>query len=120
MIYRLLPAEEFPKLKPFCERNGVPLPPNPELAYVAVVENGPNIVYVHMAQMQLHLDNQCRDRDYKGYVNIPRVVHLLEERIPRPAVLYTYPSYQNGVRLAELSGFHASELPLMIKELPCR
>jgi hypothetical protein len=119
MKYRLLPAEEFSKLTPFCERNGVPIP-NPELTYVAVVEDGSQIVYMHMAQMQLHLDNQCRDRDYKGYVNIPRIVHMIEACIPRPAILYTYPSYKNGVRLAELSGFHAAEFPLMIKELPCR
>lgn len=116
MNYRLLPAEEFSKLEPFCERNGVPVPSS-QLAYVAVVEDGTEIVYVHMALMQLHLDNQCRDRDYRGYVNIPRVVHLLEERVPRPGRLYTYPSYKNGVRLAQLSGFHAAEFPLMIKEL---
>lgn len=119
MSYRLLLPDEFPKIEAFCKRNGVPQP-SPGNSIVAVVERDGNIVYSHMAQYQLHLDNQCRDKDYKGYINIPEVIRLIEDWIPRPAVLYTYPSYKNGVRLAELSGFHKAKFPLMIKELPCR
>ena len=119
MIYRLLPPAEFPKLMPFCERNSLPVP-DPELSYVAVVESDQGIVYLHTAQMALHLENQCRDKDFKGFVNMPRVARLIEDRIPRPAVLYTYASYRNGVRLAEICGFHKAPFPLMIKELQCR
>lgn len=118
MIYRLLPAEEFPKLKPFCEQYKIPMP-NPETSYVAVVEDGEQIVYTHMAHMQLHLDNQCRG-EFKGYINMPRVYRCIEERIPRPAIVYTLPTYWPGVRLAELCGFRKVEFPTMIKELPCR
>ena len=117
MNYRLLKPEEFDdRLIMFCLRNGIPVP-DPKSAVVAVAEKEGKIVYCHMAQLQLHLDNQCRDRDFKGYINIPKVVRVIEEKIPKPGFLYTYPSYENGVRLAELSGFHKAPFPLMIKEL---
>lgn len=119
MNYRLLPAEEFEKLKPFCEKNGIPMP-SAETSYVAVQEKDGQIVYMHAAHMQLHLDNQCRDKDYSGYVGFREVYRKIEDRIPRPANLYTYPSFENGVRMAEICGFHKTEFPLMVKELPCR
>jgi hypothetical protein len=119
VIYRLLPAEEFERLRVFCDRNKVPMP-SPETSYVAVQEKDGEIVYVHMAQLQLHLDNQCRDKDYNGFVGFREVYKAIEERIPRPAVIYTYPSFENGVRMAEICGFHKSKFPLMVKELPCR
>jgi len=118
MTYRLLPLDEFEKLKPFCERNGVPMP-SPDLTFVGVAEKDGEIVYCHMAQMQLHLDNQCRDKGYDGYIDFRKVYEAIEERIPRPAVIYTYPTFENGVTMAEMCGFHKAEFPTMVKELPC-
>lgn len=114
MKYRLLPPEEFSKLEPFCKQNNVPMP-EPELTYVAVAEKDGKIVYVHMAQMQLHLDNQCRDKHFNGYIDFRRVFRCIEERIPKPAVLYTYPTFENGVRMAEICGFKKVAFPLMVK-----
>lgn len=113
-----MPPEEFEKLKPFCERNGIPVP-NPATSFVGVQERDGEIVYVHMAHLQLHLDNQCRDKNYAGFINFKKVYETIEERIPKPAVIYTYPTFANGVAMAEMCGFHKAEFPTMIKELPC-
>ncbi len=118
MTYRLLPPDEFEKLKPFCERNGIPMP-SPDLTFVGVAEKDGEIVYCHMAQMQLHLDNQCRDKGYDGYIDFRKVYEAIEERIPKPAVIYTYPTFENGVTMAEMCGFHKAEFPTMVKELRC-
>jgi hypothetical protein len=118
MTYRLLPPEEFPKLAVFCERNKIPMP-QPETTYVAVAEKNGEIVYCHMAHMQLHLDNQFKDPEYRGFIDFRKVYQAIEDRIPRPAVIYTYPTFENGVTMAEMCGFHKAEFPTMVKELPC-
>lgn len=116
MIYRILPPEEFEAFRPFSERNGVPMPAEGR-SIVAVAEKDGQIVYCHMAHMQLHLDNMCRDKDFKGYFDYRKPGKLIEEMLPRPAVVYTYPSFENGVRMAEICGYHKAPYPTMIKEL---
>jgi len=114
MKYRLLPAEEFVKLVPFCERHNIPMP-SPDSSIVAVAERDGKILYVHMAHLQLHLDNQCREKDFKGYIDFRKVYQCIEERIPSEAIIYTYPSSENGVRMAEICGFQKVPFPLMMK-----
>ena len=114
MNYQLAKPEDFERVTLFCIRNGIPVP-NPETSIVAFAEKDGEIIYVHMAHLQLHLDNQCRDKDYKGYVDFRKVFGCIESAIPRPAILYTYPSFENGVRMAELCGFNKVPYPLMVK-----
>lgn len=114
MKYQLANPEDFERLTMFCIRNGVPVP-SPETSIVAFAEKDGEIAYVHMAHLQLHLDNQCRDRDFKGYVDFRKVFECIELAIPRPATVYTYPSYENGVRMAEICGFKKVPYPLMMK-----
>lgn len=120
MMYRLLPAEEFDRLEPFCERNGIPMP-NPATSHVAVAEQDGEIRYVHMLHMQLHLDNCVRDRDFRGYFDFRKVYAYLEAALPNQAItLYTYPSFAAGVRAAEILGFERAEYPLMMKKVPAK
>ena len=116
---RILLPEEFPKLAVFCERNGIPMP-NPATSYVGIAERNGEIVYCHMAHLQLHLDNQCRDKGYHGFVDFRKVYLAIEERIPRPARIYTYPTFENGITMAKMCGFEKVEFPTMIKELKCQ
>lgn len=116
MIYKILGPEEFDRIVPFCERNGIPIP-NRGHGIVAVAEKDGEIVYCHMAHLQVHLDNQCKDVNYKGYVDFRLPYRKIEELIPRPGYIYTYPTFVNGIRMAEICGFHKAPFPTMIKEL---
>lgn len=118
MNYRLLKPEEFYDVRflAFCGRNDLPVT-NPQNSLVAVAEKDGKILYCHMAHLQLHLDNQCRDKDYHGFIDFRKVYQELENVLPKPAVIYTYPSYSNGVRMAEICGFHKADFPTMIKEV---
>lgn len=118
MNYRLLPVEEFPKLKPFCERNNIPMP-NPMQTYVAVAEKDGEIRYTHMMHLQLHLDNCVRDKDWKGFFDFRKVYSCLEAVLPagQEVLLYTYPSFPEGVRAAEILGFESVKNPLMMKHI---
>lgn len=114
MNYRIL--DDFSRIVPFCERNGIPVP-SPQTSIVSVAEKNGEIVYCHMAHLQLHLDNQCRDKEFRGYIDFRIPYAKIEEIIPRPGYIYTYPTFRNGVRMAEICGFHKAEFPTMIKEL---
>jgi len=117
MNYRLLKTEEFDeKLIIFCLRNSIPVP-DPKTAVVAVAEKEGKIVYCHMAHLQLHLDNQCRDKEFTGFVDFRKVYEAIEGSLPKPAVIYTYPTYENGIRMAEICGFHKADFPTMVKEV---
>lgn len=119
MNYFLLGENDFGSIEPFCKRNNIPIP-DPQTSYVAVAQKDKEIVYCHMAHMQLHLDNQCRDKGYKGFVDFRKVYEAIEERVPRPAIIYTYPTFENGIKMAEICGFRKAEFPLMLKELRCQ
>jgi hypothetical protein len=118
MNYRLLQATEFHRLKPFCERNGVSFP-DPERTYVAIAEQDGEIRYTHMLGLQFHLDNCVRDKDWRGYFDFRKVYNCLESAIPKDSgiILYTYPSFDGGVRAAQILGFEKAKNPLMMKRI---
>lgn len=118
MNYRLLPAEEFEKLKPFCERNNVPMPKS-ETSLVGVAEQDGEVRYVHMMHLQFHLDNCVRDKDWKGFFDFRKVYDCLESALPdnQEVLLYTYPSFEGGMRAAKILGFEPTKYPLMMKRV---
>ena len=117
MIYRLLPPDEFPRLEPFCARNNIPMP-QPQTSLVAVAEKDGDIKYIHMMHMQLHLDNCVKDKDWRGWFDFRKVYQCLEDALPNQMViLYTYPSFDAGIRAAEILGFEKAPNPLMMKHI---
>jgi hypothetical protein len=119
MVYRLLPPEEFERLRPLCDRNNLPMPiPGHQL--VAVIEDEGEIIARWDLLLQPHLDNGCIDEKYRGrFLNLKRLLSLLENEIPKQKHVHLYSTSSvgpNGSRILEIMGFNESPEPLYTKE----
>jgi hypothetical protein len=117
-VYRILPEEEFERIRPFCERNNLPMPV-PGHNLVAVTEDEGSIVARWDILMQPHLDNGTIDKAYRGkFLNLRRLFRLLEDRIKhiKGLHLYSTSTVTNGSRILEIMGFEQAPAPLFHKD----
>jgi hypothetical protein len=119
LVYRILPEDEFERIRPFCERNNMPMPA-PGQNIVAVIEDNEEIIARWDLLLQPHLDNGCIDEKYRGrFLNLRKLFGLLEDKISHVENLHLYSTStvgQNGNRILEIIGFEESPEPLYHKD----
>ena len=122
MVYRILPEAEFERIRPFCERNSLPLP-IVGMNIVVVAEDQGEIVARWDILLQPHLDNGCIAKEYRGkFLNLRKMFKLLEAELPQKdfSLYSTSTVGTNGSRILEIMGFTEAPEPLYVKDHKCQ
>ncbi len=98
ITYRLLPAEEWDKLKAFCGAGPIPLP---EVAACAVAERAGEIVGALFLQLVLHMEPLVIQ---DLHVNFVDMVLQLEKRVGEGGAYYAFAPNAHVGRMAEIVG----------------
>lgn len=117
LTYRILPADEYEKLTPFCNRNDLPFPV-PGSHIICVAEDEGEICARWDILLQPHLDNGCIDVAYrKRFVNLRRMWQLLLNSLPLGSYkVYSTSLLETGQRVLRRIGFNEYEAPLYVKQ----
>lgn len=117
ITYRILQADEYEKIVPFCNRNNLPLP-LPGFNIVCVGEDNGEIVARWDILLQPHLDNGCIDKAYRGKcLGLATMFDILKSQIANAGVrLYSTSINKKALRLLRRLGFKQYEQPLFTME----
>lgn len=117
LTYRILPADEYEKLVPFCNRNSLPLPVA-GFNIVCVAEDEGEICARWDILLQPHLDNGCIDSAYRNKcLGLETMFDILKSRIANAGVrLYSTSINKKAIRLLRRLGFKQHEQPLYTLE----
>lgn len=122
LTYKLLPAEEWERLRPLFKQFDWFLPP-PMLASAAIAENGNReIVGFQVLQAVLHAEPGFIDPRYSGIVSYMRMWEMLDKLPNKKGNPLIVPGYllvapdEKIKRMAEIGGFKEIEGVLMKKE----
>jgi hypothetical protein len=117
ITYRILPADEYEKLTPFCKRNNLPFPV-PGFYIICIAEDNGEICARWDILLQPHLDNGCIDEAYrKRCLPLEGMFALLKAQIAKAGVrLYSTSINKKALRLLRRLGFKAYEQPLYTME----
>lgn len=117
--FRILPPEEYEKLRPTWESQGIPMPaPECPIRIVVGEDETGKIILTLALHLQAHLDNFWIDADSRGRVDWRRAMEMMENTLGDKKGVHVYVATGSAqvMKMAEKVGFKKSEFPLMFKE----
>lgn len=103
MHYRLLPPGEWASLEPFFKERSIGLP-SPNLAQIAVAEDGGQIVGFLVRQLVPHVEPLSIAPEYRGKVSWKRLANMLDMN-----QTFVFADSPERERMCELAGFQKIE-----------
>ncbi len=115
IVYRILPAEEWDRLKPIFEGNGAAMP-RPQVATAAVAERDGEIIGMLILQNALHVEPLWIKPPERGVVSWRRLLEDIENLLPNGVTFYSFAASESVGRLCEISGMTPLALIPFMKE----
>lgn len=104
ITYRVLPYDEWERLRPICERNKAPFP-NKEWAQAAVAERDGEIVGALFHQTVVHREPLILEDPYANFLTLQKT---LEDAVPLdsgPVKVYAWTNAERTGKMVALAGF---------------
>jgi hypothetical protein len=114
--YRLLPSEEWERLKPIFQQNGAAMP-RPEIATAAIAEQRGEIVGMLIMQYAIHAEPLWIKESERGKVSWKKLLNDVAALLPKGSAFYVFAPNEQIAHMARASGMEELAWKPFLKEV---